>query len=102
MPRYVLAVHTRPVAGLEADYHRWYDQVHLAEVLGVPGFVGAQRLAACEPGRHNEFVATYTIESDDIDATIAEFDRARALLRTPPSLDPESVSFRLYQVIGGQ
>jgi hypothetical protein len=93
-----LLVYTSPVPGLEADYHRWYDEVHLAEVLGVPGFVAAERYAAAGPGR---FAALYTIESEDIDGALRIFDERRARFRMPPSLDPRSVEIHLLRALDG-
>ena len=99
---YILMVYTRPVAGLEDDYHRWYDEIHLAEVLGVPGFTAAQRFGVEQPpgGPPGRYVAMYTIESDDIEATLATFERARAGMRAPLSLDPASVVFALLRPVG--
>jgi hypothetical protein len=108
MSGYVLMVYTRPIKGLEADYHRWYDETHLAEVLAVPGFVAARRLevlnTALAPNDDRDdrderdgCVAEFTIASDDIDATLAEFDRARASMQVPPCLDPASVRFQLLR-----
>ncbi|WP_433607146.1 hypothetical protein ACQP2P_31995 [Dactylosporangium sp. CA-139114] len=91
-----LLIYTGPVPGLEADYHRWYDEVHVAEVLALPGFVAAGRYATDGPAR---FAALYTIESDDIDATIRIFDERRADFSMPPSLDPGSVEIHLLRAL---
>ncbi|MGC9669662.1 hypothetical protein ACNTMW_24325 [Planosporangium sp. 12N6] len=93
-----MLIYTGPVSGLEADYHRWYDEVHLAEVLGVPGFVAAGRYATEDPVR---FAAVYTIESDDIDDTMRVFDERRAGFRMSPSLDPTSVEIHLLRALDG-
>ena len=45
MPTHRLIVFTQPAAGQEAEYNRWYDEVHLGDVLEVDGFVAAQRFA---------------------------------------------------------
>ena len=45
MPDHVFFVLSHPPAGLpEGEYDRWYD-VHVREVLEVPGFVAAERFA---------------------------------------------------------
>jgi hypothetical protein len=103
--RYVLFVYTRPLPGMEADYHRWYEEVHLAEVLAVSGFTEAQRYEVCDAvlapvARPGEYLAAYTIETDDIDKTLAVFDAARPSMTTPPSLDLTSVSFQLVRMMG--
>ena len=100
----MLFVYTQPVPGREADYHRWYNEVHLPEVLRVPGFMHAQRLESCDPsplasGHCSQYLAIFTIASEDIESTITGFDRARTLMATPPSLDLASVSFQLLRVL---
>jgi hypothetical protein len=44
-----------------ADFHQWYDEVHLPEILEVDGIAGARRLEALEGG---SFVAVYEIDGD--------------------------------------
>jgi len=43
MAKYVFVVMTNAVAGQEAEFNRWYDEEHLADVLKLPGMVSAQR-----------------------------------------------------------
>ncbi len=59
---------TRPLPGREADYHEWYDKVHLPELVETFGLVGAQRfklVAKLMGADQNEFMAIYDIETDD-------------------------------------
>jgi hypothetical protein len=104
MARYTLMVFTRPVAGRVEEYNRWYDQTHLSDVLRVPGFVGAQRWAAedGDPATGPRYAAVFDIETDDIDATLAIFDRERQAMPSSSALDPDSVSFALYRAVGPQ
>jgi hypothetical protein len=34
---------TNPVAGREAEFNTWYDDVHVKDLVAVPGIVAAQR-----------------------------------------------------------
>jgi len=43
MAHYKLVIFSEPTEGQEEEYNRWYDAVHLPEVLSIPGFVSAQR-----------------------------------------------------------
>jgi hypothetical protein len=43
MARSLFVPMSRPVAGREQEYTRWYEDVHMAEVLEVPGIGSAQR-----------------------------------------------------------
>jgi hypothetical protein len=38
-----MLVFTNAVEGRDDDFNRWYDDVHLAEVLALPVFTGARR-----------------------------------------------------------
>jgi hypothetical protein len=38
-----LIVFSAPAADREDDYNAWYNDVHLPEVVAIPGFVAAQR-----------------------------------------------------------
>jgi hypothetical protein len=63
-------VFTRPVPGREAEYDKWYDEVHLPDVASVPGIRAAQRFTlgperseqSAEPQfRH---LAVYEVDGD--------------------------------------
>lgn len=83
MARGVYVVRTRPTDGHEDDFNRWYDEVHVPEVLEVPGFVSARRFRSGD-----DYLAIYELEGDDLDAVITDF---RSRERKPPvglQLDP--------------
>ncbi|WP_067662699.1 hypothetical protein [Nocardia miyunensis] len=67
MARGILYVETRPSAPQRtAEYHTWYDETHLREVVAMDGFVSARRL---EPITDDgPFVALYEIEADNLQA----------------------------------
>jgi antibiotic biosynthesis monooxygenase (ABM) superfamily enzyme len=101
--RHTLLVRTSPVPGREDEFARWYDEVHLAEVLAVPGFVSAQRFAAPDAGDGRQrYVVAYDIETDDIDATMARFERARPGMSTTPALDLSSVVLELLTAVNAR
>lgn len=63
---------SRPVEGREAEFDRWYDEVHLPEVLEVPGILNGQKLllgpdqmpAQYTPACEFPQVALYEVEGD--------------------------------------
>jgi hypothetical protein len=58
----ILLVETRPASSEEAaDYHRWYEETHLKEIVELDGFVSARRF---EPVDDGAFVAIYEIDGD--------------------------------------
>ena len=72
MSKGIMLVTSRPASALEADaYHRWYDEVHVPEMLAVEGFASARRFE----GADGAFVAIY--EVDDVDAAQAALAAAR-------------------------
>jgi hypothetical protein len=76
MPKGILYVETRPAAPeQEADFHKWYDEVHLREVVSLPGFVAARRY---RPVRDDggPFVAIYEVDADDLRQVMRELSKA--------------------------
>jgi hypothetical protein len=62
--RALLIVRSNIVPAREADYDRWYNEVHLRDMLNVPGVLSARRYASLldEP----KFAAVYELESADV------------------------------------
>jgi len=81
------------------EYHRWYDEVHIPQLLSFDLFVSARRfepvggVGAGVGAAEGPFVAVYELEADDIAAAFAkyraasargELDRSDALQTDPP------------------
>lgn len=69
-------VYSRPAEGREAEFDEWYNNVHLPEILAVPGIVSAQRfdlfdaeITAQMPRPTHRYLAVYEMEGD-VDATM--------------------------------
>lgn len=83
MPKGIMLVQSSPSdPSREDEYNDWYTNSHLADVLSVPGFVGARRykLHAAVSGEDapvNRYLAIYEIDADDLTAPMAEL-RARS------------------------
>jgi hypothetical protein len=70
MPKGILYVESRPSSPDRLDeYHAWYTETHLRQVVGLDGFVGARRFAPVADD--GPFVAIYEIEADDLQAVFA-------------------------------
>jgi hypothetical protein len=102
MPRGIVYVESMPVApDREAEYHKWYNDIHLPEIVAVDGFVSARRFAPVDG--NGPFVAIYELDTDDLKAAqkrmfalgpsgqMSSLDEVR--------LDPPPVT-RLYREIG--
>jgi hypothetical protein len=85
------------VAGMEAEYHAWYDDVHMPEVSRVPGFVAMRRgrLADCqiEPRRFcpGSDIVMCAHQTDDLLFSIKDFSaRARGVSPSGDQMEPRS------------
>jgi len=48
--KFVQVVFSNPVEGKEDEFNEWYDNVHVPELLAVPGMVSATRYAPARGG----------------------------------------------------
>ncbi len=82
MPRAVLLAFTAPKTHAQTDeYNDWYDNVHLDDVLAVPGVLSAARYRLSDEQFPADdapapYVAIYEIEADDLSAIGHEMDAA--------------------------
>ena len=79
---------------MEDEYHRWYSQVHIPQLLAhVPGLTAATRYR-CGDGSPHRYLTVYQVEGSDravlqdladrmADGTL---DRSPALQRDPPPI----------------
>jgi hypothetical protein len=85
------------VAGREAEYHQWYDEVHLPEVTNVPGHVAMKRgelsPIQLEPRRYcpGDQLVMCAQQTDDLNFTIQDFSaRARGVSPSGIAMAPRS------------
>jgi hypothetical protein len=85
------------VAGMEDEYHHWYDKVHMPEVCRVPGFVAMKRgrlsEVQIEPKRYcpgGELVMC-AHQTDDLLFSVKDFSaRARGVSPSGDQMEPRS------------
>jgi hypothetical protein len=81
MAKYTFVVMSNPTTpGQEAEFNEWYNKIHIADVLNVPGFVAAQRFKLADTqfadGKPaHRYLALYEIETDDIKGSLAELQK---------------------------
>ncbi|MBC2660342.1 hypothetical protein H7F50_01130 [Novosphingobium flavum] len=85
------------VAGMEEEYHRWYDEIHIPEVCRVPGFAAMRRGRLCEvqvePRRFcpGSDVVMCGHQTDDLLFSIKDFSaRARGVSPSGDQMEPRS------------
>lgn len=75
MPHCKLIALTTPKAGREQDYHDWYNNVHLPELVNGLGLQGAQRfelVTKMQGADTNQYLAIYDVETDDPEGFMAK------------------------------
>src|SRR5438445_258984 len=92
MGRFTWFVYTNCTPGDDDGFNDWYDNIHVPDLLRVPGVVACRRgmlslaqavmegedLVPCGPERIDaryRYVARYSIETDDIEAVLEEIMR---------------------------
>jgi hypothetical protein len=103
--RYKLIVLSRPVAGREDEYQRWYKDVHLRQMLALNGVQSAQRLRLARRMGEREawpYLALYEVQTDDIDAVLRELTQRAGgeQLLISDALDKDSVYAAIYEEFG--
>ena len=60
MAKSVLFVESKPASPEQVDeYHKWHDEIHVPEMLGIDGFVAARRW---QPDGADTFITLYEID----------------------------------------
>jgi hypothetical protein len=69
MPKGIIYLESMPVSPDRVeDYHKWYNDTHLAEICSVDGIVSARRFAPTD-GK-GPFIAIYELDCDDLDSVV--------------------------------
>lgn len=78
--KFVQVVFSNPVAGREDEFNEWYDNVHIPELLTVPGMLSATRYALHEAeiyhvaggvAPEHKYMCIYEMEGD-VDAIMVK------------------------------
>lgn len=96
----LLLVYTDVEAEHEEAFNRWYDEVHLGDILSVDGFVGARRYRLSGPPPRGQepaarYLAVYEIKGDDTGAAMKRLGAAVA------GFNAEGRSFAEMRVLSG-
>ena len=102
MARGIIYLETRPVSpDREHEYHKWYNDTHLAEICSVDGVISARRFAPTNG--EGPFIAIYELECDDLDAAVQRLSELGATGNMTGlenlAMDPKPVP-KLYREIG--
>jgi hypothetical protein len=79
MPKCKLIALTTPLPGKEDEYHDWYQNTHLPELVNLFNMEGAQRfelVAKLMGADANPYLAIYDIDTDDPAALLGQMGEA--------------------------
>lgn len=69
MAKGIILVESRPSSPeRDREYNTWYDDIHLPQLVALPGFVSARRFRPADADA--PYVAIYEIEGDDLQAVL--------------------------------
>jgi hypothetical protein len=102
MPRGIMYLQTMPVSpDKDADYNKWYNDTHLAEIVSVEGIVSARRFAPMDG--NGPYIAIYELDCDDLDAVVQRLGELGTSGKMSSleflSMDPPPIP-RVYREIG--
>ncbi len=76
LPTHVLVVRAEVPEAIETDWNRWYDTVHLPEILACPGFRTGRRYCTGSSAGGRLYLALYDIDGPHV-LDSAEFKARR-------------------------
>ena len=98
MPRGIIYVETMPASlDREAEYHKWYNDTHLEQILSVDGIMSARRFAPTDGD--GPFIAIYELDCDDLDAAAQQMGKRNLTGLDNLAMDPKPIP-KVYREIG--
>jgi hypothetical protein len=95
-----MLVFTNAAEGRDDEFNRWYDEVHLVEVLALPEFVSAERYKLADaqmfPDQSHRYLAIYEYKGDSADA-VAALGAAAESLNMSDALDVSTARVVLFE-----
>lgn len=104
-PTTYLIAFTSPLPGKEAEYNRWYDEVHLPEVTAIPGILSGRRFKLTEaqmgpPLHPHRYMVMYEIENGQAAAVLQRISEAMPGMRIDPVIDMSDSPAFVVESIG--
>jgi hypothetical protein len=81
MPRYLIQFESRALPGQDEVFIRWYDHVHMPDVLAQPGFLSCHRFRVVSATDASpRYVAMYEVQTENPQAALRElYDAAKSM-----------------------
>ena len=99
---HLLLVFTDCYESQDETFNDWYNNEHVPDLLGCPGFVAAQRFKLVdrdgEPAVASRYLVVYELEGDPV-TNLSKLDETRHLRRFDESMDQSMSRSSLYEPI---
>ncbi|MBG6120026.1 MULTISPECIES: DUF4286 family protein [unclassified Sphingobium] len=93
---YHLHVFSSAKDGQDEAYNQWYDSTHLPDVTGLD-WVNSGKRYRLGAGDAARYLAIYEVEADAPGDVVPKLRGAASSMRMSDTLDPSTVSFRVYE-----
>lgn len=98
MTRYVFQFSSAALSGEEETFNRWYEDVHMPDVLKQSGFLSAQRYTVIDAtSARTRYVAAYEVECDDPQAVLGKLFEDGKNMVISPALDMAAVNVTILK-----
>ena len=103
MSTFHVLILTNPVAGREDEFHQWYENTHLDDVLATAGFRAAQRFGLeIEVGvwHPNKHLAWYEGEGESAQEVLDRLNTTRGNREISDTIDASQVAMWVFSELG--
>lgn len=103
MAKHMVIVLSDPVEGSEREYDKWYENVHLDEVLETTGWTAAQRYVLTDhKGGEcpNRFMALYEVDTDQPSDIVRRLDETRRDRQQSAAIDRANAALWVFSPTG--
>ena len=104
MAKHVLVVYTNAAKGRDDDFNDWYDNIHIGEVLALPGFLSAQRFRVGDtqmgPPPSHRYLALYEFEADSLADVSRSFIENAGKMKMSDAIDLSTAVTHIYTATG--
>jgi hypothetical protein len=101
VPKFVMAVYSNAKPGREAEYLDWYKNVHLGDILKIPGVKTGHvyETAPASPAKPASYMALYDLELDEPATVLQEIGRASQAgeMKMTDAIDAASAQITIWK-----
>jgi len=103
MATFTVLIFLNPIEGREGEFHEWYENTHLDEVLTTAGFTagqrfGLERVVGLE--MPNSHLAVYETEGDSAEEVMDRLNSTRDQRQMLDVIDASSVAIWVFSPLG--